>query len=71
MMTGLLFRLGLRFTGDWFSLFQKPGHAFGAPFVHVVAERMTQFMADREIQKTVSANVPNVHKPGKASGWSG
>jgi len=67
-MTGLLFRFGFAFTGDRFTLFQKSRHAVGVPFVHVVAERMTQFMADREIQKTVSANVPNVHKLGKATG---
>ncbi len=56
---------------DCFFVFQKFRHAVGVPFVCVVAERMTQFMADREIQKTVSANVPNVHKLGNATGWSG
>jgi len=46
-MTGPVFRLGLRFTGNQFSLFQKIRHAIGVPFVRIVAERMTQFVADR------------------------
>jgi hypothetical protein len=58
-------------AGDCFFVFQKFRHAVGVPFVSVVAERMSQFMADREIQKTVSANVPNGHKLGNATGWSG
>jgi hypothetical protein len=36
-MTGLLFRLGLRFTGDRFSLFEKSRHTVGVPFVRIVA----------------------------------
>jgi hypothetical protein len=57
-MTGLLFRPGLRFTGDRFSLLQKSRHAVGVPFVRVVAERMTQFVADREIKKALPVHVP-------------
>jgi len=53
---------GLRLTGDRFSLFQKSGHAVGLPFVRVVAERMAQFVAYSEIQKTVSANMPYIDK---------
>jgi len=44
-------RLRRSFTGDRFFLFQKSGHAVGVPFVGVVAECMTQFMADREVKK--------------------
>jgi hypothetical protein len=58
MMTGLLFHLGLGFTGERFSLFQKSRYAVGVPFVRVVAERMTKFMADREIKKAHPVHVP-------------
>jgi hypothetical protein len=71
MMNGLLFRLVLRSTGDRFSLFQKSGHAVGLPFVRVLAEHMAQFVADSEIQKTVSANMPYIDKFRNAPGWSG
>jgi hypothetical protein len=48
-------------TGDRFSLFQKSRYAVGVPFARVVAERMTQFMADREIKKVPRAHVPLQH----------
>ena len=50
MMTGVLLRLGLYFTGDRFSLLQKLRYTFGVPFVWFVAERVTQLVADREIE---------------------
>jgi hypothetical protein len=63
-----MFCLDLRFTGDRFSLFQKSRHAFGLPFVRVLAERMAQFVSDRKIQKTLSAKMPYIHELGKAPG---
>jgi hypothetical protein len=45
-------------TGDRFPLFQKSRHAVGVPFVRVVAERMTKFVADREIEKVRRVHVP-------------
>jgi hypothetical protein len=56
---------------DCFFVFKKFRHVVGVPFVHIVAERMAQFVADCEIQKTLSAKMPNVHKLGNATGWSG
>src|SRR4029077_5560130 len=47
-----------RLTGDCFSLFQKVRHAVGVPFVSVVAKRMTQFVANREIKKAHPVHVP-------------
>src|SRR5712672_1318118 len=43
---------------DCFFLFQKSRHAVGVPFVRVVAERMTQFVADREIKKAHPVHAP-------------
>ena len=51
-------RLGLRFTGDGFSLFQKSRHAVGVPFVRFVTERVTQLVADRKIKEALPVHVP-------------
>src|SRR5258708_27623431 len=58
MMTGVLLRLGLYFTGDRFSLLQKLRYTFGVPFVRLVTERVTQLVADCKIKEALPVHVP-------------
>lgn len=70
MRIGLLFCVGLPFAGDWLFLFQKSRYAVGLLFVLFGAERVAQFVSDREIQKTVPTGMPYVHELGNPPRWS-
>ena len=69
MMTGVLLRLGLYFTGDRFSLLQKLRYTFGVPFVRFVTERVTQLVADRKIKEALPVHVPHQQQFGAARGY--